>query len=205
MGMALVVPGRKAAHEDELFRRLKTDLETWARQILNASLRYGVASTIAPWEHEVKTAAVYLDDLEIGRLSILPAAIKRRIDEHLAAWSIALAEIDLSGLFGRRFTHRKLVPVPVYPQTDVDFSVLADARDRYTEIEKSLGRFDHPLLRRLSFVDSYEGGSVPPGKRSFTFRVTIGDPDRTLTDDDIQRFRAGFIEYLHQSRLVLRT
>ncbi len=205
LGLALVMPGRKPTHEDELIRRLKTDLETWARQTLGATLQFTAATPAAPWEHPAKTAAVALDDRPLGRLTVVPAAVKRNIDEHLAAWSIAVAEIDLSAVVDRPITHRKLVLVPVYPQIELDFSVLTEAARRYEDLSRSLARFDHDLLRRLAFVDSYEGGSVPAGQRSLTFRATIGHQARTLAEDDIQGFRAAFIQFLEADKLLLRS
>jgi len=205
LGLVLVAPGRKAAREDALLRRLKTDLETWARQVLSAPLRFSAAEPAAPWEHDAKTAAITIDGGAIGRLTVLPAACRRRIDEHLAAWSIAVSEINLSAVQDRPPDTGKLAPVPVHPRIDLDFSVLAPAQRPYTEIEKVVGRYDHPLLRRLAFLDSYEGGSVAPGRRSFTFRATIGEAPRTLTEQDIQDFRAGFIKFLGQHELALRT
>ncbi len=205
LALAVVAPGRKAAQEDALVSRLKTDLETYARQILGGELRYSAGRTGAPWEHEGKTADIHFGERCVGRLTVVPKACKSKIDEHLAAWSIALAEIDLSALADREPVVKKLVPVPVYPTTDVDFSVLAPAERRYTDIESALRQYDHALLRRLAFVDSFEGGSVPVGQRSFTFRATIAEPSRTLTDDDIQNFRADFIAYLERNELRLRS
>jgi phenylalanyl-tRNA synthetase beta chain len=203
--LALVAPGRKPVHEDELIRRLKTDLETWARQIFGGHLRFEAAPASAPWDHEAKTAAIFLGDRRLGRLTVVPAANKRKIDEHLAAWSIALAEVSLSAVVDLPRQEKKLVPVPMYPQVSVDFSFLADAARQYAEIERDLGGYDHALLRRLAFVDSFEGGSVPAGKRSFTFRATVADPARTLTEADVQEFRANFINFLTAHQLTLRS
>ena len=205
LALAMVAPGRKPAHEDALMLRLKTDLETFARQVLKGHLQFAAEKAIAPWEHEAKTAAVKLDGQIVGRITAVPAAFRRRVDEHLVAWSVGLAEINLSLLAERRPEPRKLAPVPVYPRINLDFSVLADSSRRYEEIERTLGAYDHPLLRRLAFVDSYEGGSVPQGKRSLTFRATIGDPSRTLTEEDIQDFRASFLECVKRQNLTLRT
>jgi phenylalanyl-tRNA synthetase beta chain len=204
LGLAMVAPGRKAVHEENLLRRLKSDLETYAYQVCGEPLRYAPGVSEAPWEHADKTAAVNLDGQNIGRITAVPSEFKRRIDEHLQAWSIVLAEINLSALADRPVQVRKLVPVPVYPAVDVDFSFLADARRRYTEIEDILRKYDYELLRRLAFVDSYEGGSVPSGQRSFTFRATIADPTRTLTEEDVQGFRNSFLEYLNVHQFQLR-
>jgi phenylalanyl-tRNA synthetase beta chain len=130
--------------------------------------------------------------------------LKRAIDEHLAAWSIALAEIDLTTVLTGRSTFRKLVPVPVYPQINLDFSVIVDSTRRYVDIEQTLAAYDHPLLRRITFVDCFEGGSVPAGKRSFTFRAVIGHAERTLTEQDIQSFRTDFIALLEKNEMTLR-
>ncbi|HSW46345.1 MAG TPA: phenylalanine--tRNA ligase subunit beta [Phycisphaerae bacterium] len=204
IGLAVVAPGRKSTHEDELVRRLKTDLDTWARQILRASLSFAAGTPSYPWEHDAKSAEVLWDGLTIGRLTIVPNALKRVIDEHLAAWSIALAEIDLTTVLTGRPTHRKLAPVPTCPRIELDFSVLVNASQRYVDLEKTLAAYDHPLLRRLSFVDSFEGGSIPAGRRSFTFRAVIGAADRTLTETDIQSFRADFLAMAERSGMSLR-
>jgi phenylalanyl-tRNA synthetase beta chain len=205
LALALVAPGRKPAHEDALIRRLKTDLETWTRQTFQAPLEFISAEPAAPWEHDAKTAGVRLDGRTIGRLTVVPTAYRRRIDEHLAAWSIALAEIDLTAVVDRPPHTRKLVPIPVHPRIDLDFSVLAPADRRYRDVAESLAAYDHPLLRRFAFVDSFEGGSVSAGQRSFTFRATIGDPDRTLTEQDIQEFRKSMIQAFERIQLTLRT
>lgn len=204
LALAVVAPGRKSTHEDALIRRLKTDLETFAHQVVAAEIRFSAADASAPWEHPARTSAILVDGQPIGQLTVVPAACRRRIDEHLTAWSIAVAELSLSGLVDRPVRVRKLVPVPTHPRNDVDFSILVDATRRYSQIEQKLAGYDHPLLRRLAFVDSYEGGSVPEGQRSFTFRATIGADDRTLTEQDIQDFRQSFITLLEGNDMKLR-
>lgn len=205
LGLAVAAPGRKATHEDALIRKLKTDVETWLHQQVGVRVTFAAADASSPWEHPVKTATIHVGGCEIGRWTVVPAACKRDIDEHLTAWSIALAEINLSAIAQRAPEVRKMVTVPIYPPVEVDFSVLAAAERRYDAIENELASYDHPLLRRLAFVDSYEGGSVPAGRRSFMFRATIADPERTLTDADVQAFRQSFISHLEANGLTLRS
>lgn len=205
MGMVLVAPGRKPAHDDELLRRLKVDVETWARQMFQEAVVYRPASASAPWEHAAKTAEIHISGQPIGRLTAVPGPLKRGIDEHLAAWAIAVAELDLHAALRIVPAMRKLAPIPVYPQVQLDFSLLVDSSRRYGDLSLTLKGFEHPLLRRLAFVDSFEGGSVPAGKRSVTFRATLGDAQRTLTDDDSVAFRTAFIGFLEAQGLSLRT
>lgn len=86
----------------------------------------------------------------------------------------------------------------------LDFSLLVQASHRYAAVVEQLARFEHPLLRRLTLVDSYEGKPIPAGQRGLTFRAQVGAADRTLTDDDLQGFRQAFTSHLARHDLALR-
>jgi phenylalanyl-tRNA synthetase beta chain len=197
---------RSKTAEDRQLAELKGAIDTWAWQVLAHQVDF--VSTDAepahPWEHPYKTAAIRVADRDVGRVGAAPLDLRRRIDDHLAAWSFVWAEWELDALTDLLSTSARLAPVPAYPEVELDFSVLVDGARRFTEIRKEIGEFDDPLLRRLTFVGSYEGKSVPAGKRSMTFRVRIGDPRRTLVDEDVVRFREAFDRHLAERGAELR-
>ena len=94
--------------------------------------------------------------------------------------------------------------VPEFPIVELDFSVLGDADGRYEKLRERLGAFEHALLGRLSFQGSYAGKSLPAGKRSLLLRARIGNPRRTLTDEDIKGFSQSFETYLESCGLEIR-
>lgn len=207
LGLVQVAPGRKPAHEDTAMLTLKSHIQTWAMQVVEAPVEFAAMASseqAPPWQHEVKTSDILLGGKAIGYVTIVPLACRRAMDEHLTAWTIALAEFDLSSVAGMKVPVRPLPKVPTHPQPDLDFSVLADASRRYADLAAELARFSHPLLQRLSFVGSYEGGSVPECKRSFTFRARVGHADRTLAEADLQEFRQSFLAFLGRCGLEIR-
>lgn len=202
-----LILGRKGKNEDDaLLSALKGDLDSWSWQAFNESVRYAAAEADAglPWEHDQKTARASIGGLDIGRVSVLSLPFRRRIDEHLAAWSIAWAELNLSALFGRRSTVRKMAIVSAFPEVDLDFSFVVPAATFYEDIERSLSAYRHSQLRRLTYVGSYVGKSVGEGLRSLTVRARIGDTGRTLVDEDISEFQAGFEAFLGECGYELR-
>ncbi len=204
--MGLAVVGR--GDEDALMNELKGALETWVRQVLHRQAEFAEPDngrSPAPWEHPVKTAKVVVAGRGLGRLTLVPLECRLRIDEHLRRWAIALSEIDLDAAVAIGQADESLERVSTYPQVELDFSVLIDASRRYAAVAKELERFEHPLLRRLTLVDSYEGKNIPAGKRSLTLRAQVGAADRTLTDADLQAFRQAFTDYLAEHELALRT
>lgn len=193
--------------EDQRLAELKGLLETWSCQCvaLPAAFHPADADPRRPWEQPHKIAAVQVGCRPVGRVGAVPLPLRRRIDEHLAAWSFVWAEIDLEPLAEAAPPLERPAPIPSFPEVDLDFSVLVDAHRRYVEIVKELGGFEHPLLRRISFVDSYEGASIPAGQRALTFRVRIADPGRTLVDADLSAFRAAVEVFLQARGMRLRS
>lgn len=202
MGLVAVQAGKKA--DGEVWDRLRSALDGWARQILETRVQYREAQAAQPWEDADRIAEIVVDGRVIGRVTILPLTCKQKIDERLKAWSIALAELNLTAVSDLIDRHENLPSVPRFPQVRQDYSFVVDAGDRYEAIEGKLATFTHPLLRRVSFVEAFEGGALPPGKRSLAFRAEIGCDDRTLTEDEIHDFQEAFKAFLSSNGMELR-
>jgi len=202
--LALIVAEAGKRAEAVVWDDIRLALDAWARQSLESPLSLRQTTAAHPWEDADRLAEVLVGGRPVGRLTLLPLAVKQRIDERLRGWAMALAEIRLAPLHEFLDRHENLPVIPRFPLVRLDFSALAAQTQRYDEASRRIGAFAHPQLRRLSFVDAYEGGSIPPGKRSLTFRAEIGADDRTLTDEEIQSFRAAFTAHLASVGLELR-
>ncbi len=196
--LGLISAKRGKGGDDGLFAAIKGDLESWAWQTLGCGLNYEHASkdSTNPWTHENKTANVVANGITIGTVSVCPLALRKNIDEHLSAWSIAWAEINLDLLHDFKVDSKSLRRVPEYPEVEMDFSLLIDAGSPYATVNENLARFDDPLLRRVTYVGAYEGKSVPTGKRSLTYRVLFGSPERTLAEEDVNAVKASFEKHI---------
>jgi len=202
LGLLVAEQGKKA--DPLVWDRMRLTLHGWARQIFERSIEYRESKSQRPWEDADRLAEVVMNGQSIGRATIVPLALRQKIDERLKSWSFAVAELDLSAMVDWLGHHEKLTTVPRHPQVELDFSVLANSGSPYTETSRALAAFKHPLLRRLTFLYAYEGGSIPDGKRSLTLRTRIGRDDRTLTDGELQEFREAFKAMLTTHDLELR-
>ncbi|MFQ5490463.1 MAG: hypothetical protein ACE5GE_07050, partial [Phycisphaerae bacterium] len=203
--LAVLSAKRQKGAEDALLAELRGAVESWAWQILDTPARFGriESNTFKPWQHQQKTAQVTIGDTPCGTVSVAPLALRRAIDDHLAPWSVAWAEIDLDSLIDPPPV-RALHDIPEYPQKDLDFTAVVQAENTYQEVSARIARFEHPLLLRITFVASYEGKSLGAGKRSLTVRAKIGAADRTLVEDDLIAFGQAFERHLASIGLQLR-
>ncbi len=115
-------------------------------------------------------------------------------------------EVSLDRLLDISKGERKYSPLPAFPRVERDFSfVVPDATSAATVVN-AVQKLGKPLVEAVQVIDVFAGGSVPPGHRSLTFAVTLGAPDRTLEEQDInaasQKLVAGLQKELG---LLLRT
>jgi phenylalanyl-tRNA synthetase beta chain len=98
----------------------------------------------------------------------------------------------------------KYQPVRRYPSSAFDLSVLAGVREHAGDLEKSIAAMAGPLLESIRFVTVYTGPQVPEGKKSVSYRLTVGSAERTLASDEVNEIRARVIEGMRARGYELR-
>jgi hypothetical protein len=84
-----------------------------------------------------------------------------------------------------------------------DFTFEWQTSAGYSELKTLLQRYVHPTIRGLDFVTVF----MPKGQSAskYTFRFQLGWPDRTISADDLQSFREGFLGFAQQHSLTIAT
>lgn len=202
-----LVLGRRQRKDSAAFvLEMKGTLERWAWQHFGQPVMFDRPSgqTLRPWHQSPHTAQIMLADQSIGRLGAVDEPLARRMDEHLASWSIAWAELRLTGADEFEKKVEQLGGIPPQPVVELDFSILVPAARHYRDVTSQLGGFSHPLLQSVSFVGSYGGRAIDRNQRSLTLRMVLGSDERTLVDEDLHAFRAEFEQFVTQQGYQLR-
>ena len=77
-------------------------------------------------------------------------------------------------------------PLPKFPEVSRDLALLLDEGVSYAELRKSAFRSAKKLLRDVSLFDVYRGDKIPSGKKQYAINFILQDPERTLTDADVE-------------------
>ena len=59
-------------------------------------------------------------------------------------------------------------------------------------------------LVSIEFITKYAGPPLPEDRKSVSFRLTVGAPDRTLSSEDVAAIRNRVIEGMRQAGYELR-
>jgi phenylalanyl-tRNA synthetase beta chain len=97
-------------------------------------------------------------------------------------------ELDLTALDRvARTSTARITPLPRHPSIVRDLSLLVDERLPAAEVRGTIRANAPRTLVSVREFDRYHGAGVPAGQISLSVRLTFRDPDRTLTDSEVQQ------------------
>jgi phenylalanyl-tRNA synthetase beta chain len=113
---------------------------------------------------------------------IAPADLASKYGLEQATW---YAIIDLARFHRLRAGRRRYKPLPEFPVSKRDLSLVTPANVTYGQIEKYLVKHGGRLLESVQAFDVYRGGSLPEGATAFGVRLQFRSAERTLRDREI--------------------
>ena len=146
------------------------------------------------WEHPARCAELCWQGRVIGRLSELHPTL---IDTGRAA----ILDLDLALLQELNPKRASYKPVRRFPTSAFDLSVIADARELAGNLELRVRQFAGKLTETVEYVREFQGTPLPEGRKSVTFRITAGSPDRTLSSAEITAMYDRIVAGLDRARL----
>ena len=91
-------------------------------------------------------------------------------------------EVLLQQAAGYSFTYQE---IPKFPEVKRDFALLLDQKVSYRQVHDLAFKTEKKLLREVQLFDVYTGDKLPAGKKSYAVSFCLLNPDKTLTDKQI--------------------
>ncbi|HEX9963338.1 MAG TPA: phenylalanine--tRNA ligase subunit beta, partial [Pyrinomonadaceae bacterium] len=128
--------------------------------------------------------------------------IGRLNDEIAAAYKfrqpVFVAEIDLQTLLLAKQNVVLYRPLSIYPSIQRDVSLLVKRSVSFAEIKKAVETQGFELLRKIGFVDVYEGKGMADDERSVTIRLEYRSDERTLTEPEAEAVHTQILQILER-------
>lgn len=81
----------------------------------------------------------------------------------------------------------KFSEMPKFPEVRRDLALLLDESVSYADLQAAAYKSARKMLRHVSLFDVYRGDKIPAGKKQYAMSFVLQDPDRTLTDQDVEK------------------
>ncbi len=109
---------------------------------------------------------------------------------------VVLFEIDVDKLLSLGTARITYQPIPRYPEIVRDLALIVDAGVPASGVEAIIGGF--PLVIQVALFDVYTGDKIPQGRRSLAFSIRFQSPQRTLTDEEVDRTQQKIVDRLQR-------
>jgi phenylalanyl-tRNA synthetase beta chain len=116
----------------------------------------------------------------------------------------AILDLDLRLVESLSALPAQYAPIRRYPSSAFDLSVVCPLREHAGHLQAAIASFSGPLLESIQFVRQYSGPPLEEGRKSVSFRVTLGSPERTLSSEEAGGIRARIIEGMRSLNYELR-
>lgn len=77
--------------------------------------------------------------------------------------------------------------VAKFPEVRRDLALVLDMSVNYEDLEQAAYQAEKHILRGVSLFDVYQGEKIGPGKKSYAISFLLGDDEKTLTDQIIDK------------------
>ncbi|WP_031495657.1 phenylalanine--tRNA ligase subunit beta [Bryobacter aggregatus] len=145
------------------------------------------------YEHPQRVAIVFLDGVPIGRIfEFHPNWVEGRA---------AVLNLNLDTLAPLLAKPVRYAPIRRFPASEFDLSVLTAPRVYANAVESVLRSAASTAVEQIAFVRDF---TLPDQKRSLSFRVTVANKERTLTQEEITAERDALIAAIRSAGFELR-
>lgn len=83
--------------------------------------------------------------------------------------------------------------LPRFPEVRRDLALLLDENVQYADLRKTAFRTGKKLLKSVTLFDVYRGDKIPSGKKQYALGFVLQDPDKTLTDAEVEKFMSKLL------------
>jgi len=132
------------------------------------------------------------------RIGLLGEIDPKQVELWDAGATVHVFEIDFDRLVALLPGRVRFVPIPKYPETYRDISILVDQAVAAKTTGDLIVETGKPILRRVELYDHFVGKKLPEGKKSLTFALIFQSPEKTLSDEEVNPVFDRIVKTLHE-------
>lgn len=139
----------------------------------------------------LESATINLGKLALGEMGQLLPSLAKRYDARNA---VLLAELNLDMLLARRNTSKTFKALPAFPSIRRDVAMLVPEATTHEAVLSVVKQVKPQNLETVELFDVFRGKNIPEGQKSMAYAFTYRNPERTLTDADVNTAHEKLVE-----------
>lgn len=112
-------------------------------------------------------------------------ALSKKFDVRQPVFAVEIVWPVLLKLISR--VKVKFQEMPKFPEVRRDLALLVDESVSYAELSKAAHKAVKKILKQVTLFDVYRGDKIPQGKKQYALNFVLQDPEKTLTDNEVEK------------------
>ncbi len=148
-----------------------------------------------PYLHPGKASRVLCGKEVLGVLGEVHPQVLGHYEIHGKAH---LFEIDFEQMVKWAGEGKRFRSLPKFPAVYRDLSLVVDDDLEVEKVGEAIWNFHQPFIDEVNLFDVYRGAPIPEGKKGVSYRIRYQANDRTLTDEEVNRYHEKVIFRLRE-------
>lgn len=182
------------------FYTLKGMVETLLDRLNVTGWDIAVSPDVIPF-HSGRCATISKDGVELG---VLGEVHPVTLETYGIGTKAYLACFDFAALYEGQSEEKSYHPLPKFPASNRDLSVVCDEDLPVIEIEKTIRQSVGKILEQVEFFDIFRGDQIGKHKKSVSYSIVLRAQDRTLNDEEADNAIKKVLKNLEKIGVTLR-
>ena len=151
--------------------------------------------------HPGRVAVVKVSGEEVGIFGELHPDV---LDNYSIGKRAYAGKINITELIDKCEPQKTYKPLPKFPATTRDLSLICDDSVPVAKIEKAIKTAVGNILEKVTLFDVYKGQQIEEGKKSVSYSISMRSHDGTLTDEQADKAMSKALKALKEIDVLLR-
>ncbi len=153
------------------------------------------------WMHPHRAATISFNGTCVGVIAEVKPGLRADLSRR-----VIIAELDLELLYSKHLQAERFTPLPRYPESFFEVSVVMPERSEFSELNGLLRAASDPeLLKSIEVTAVYRGKPLKDDQKSVSVRLSFGSLDRTLSGEEVSTLQQAVISGIKESSFFLRS
>lgn len=151
--------------------------------------------------HPGRKAIIIKDSQVLGHFGEVHPTVLKNYEIGTRAY---VGKLNIPEAFNLVDDEAQYKPLPKFPATSRDLSLICDEKLPVSEIEKVIKKGCGKILEDVKLFDVYQGKQIEEGKKSISYSLILRSPDATLTDEQADNAVRKVLKVLSEIGVELR-
>ncbi|APC48080.1 phenylalanine--tRNA ligase subunit beta [Virgibacillus halodenitrificans] len=133
--------------------------------------------------HPGRSAIMKLNNQVIGFIGQLHPVLQKKLEVK----DTYVFDVNMETVFSEFQSIPSYNEIPKYPSIARDVAFIMDADIHAGKVKETIEAIGAPLVKIVNIFDVYHGENVEEGKKSVAYSLLYQDPEKTLTDEEIEK------------------